>query len=414
MALQDAHINTGDHYPEAAAAWPDGDGGTRSATPATPGQAEAEGATAPLGNNAKSRSAFQVDLYRLQDTAREILHWKKRLQGCRRWRQKGSNVVELYATTADNRWHYKKLQQCADVWCCPLCAIAIQERRRAEMAAAIAIHRARGGDVMLLTLTNSHDVDDSLADLLDRQEKALHRFWSARSSRSIWADLDKIGHIKNLEGTHGANGWHPHYHVLLFVRSHLDKHDRECMQRVIAMRWLECCQAAGLPLPSLERGARLDGYKGVGDYLAKTGQDAVKRWALEDELAKSHTKRGRKGQRTPFDLLRDAHLGDKVAAGLFSEYARVFKGKRQLVWSRGLKADLAVQEQSDADLLQKPDIESVFKGLLSAHQWACIVKAGARAHVIAAGEAGGWPLVVELVEAAVIAFGDEVKRGNDE
>ena len=24
MALQDAHINTGDHYPEAAAAWPDG------------------------------------------------------------------------------------------------------------------------------------------------------------------------------------------------------------------------------------------------------------------------------------------------------------------------------------------------------------------------------------------------------
>src|SRR5690606_10234217 len=120
MALQDAHINTGDHHPQAAAAWPDGDGGTRSATPATPGQAEAEGATAPLGNNAKSRSAFQVDLYRLQDTAREILHWKKRLQGCRRWRQKGSNVVELYATTANNRWHYKKLQQCADVWCCPL------------------------------------------------------------------------------------------------------------------------------------------------------------------------------------------------------------------------------------------------------------------------------------------------------
>ena len=30
------------------------------------------------------------------------------------------------------------------------------------------------------------------------------------------------------------------------------------------------------------------------------------------------------------------------------------------------------------------------------------------------GEAGGWPLVVELVEAAVIAYGDEVKRGNDE
>lgn len=383
--------------------------GALGATAGTAGSVVGQGAKAPLGNNGKSRSAFQADLYRLQDTAREILHWKKGLQGCQRWRQKGSSIVELYATTNNNRWHYKKLQRCADVWCCPLCAVAIQERRRAEMAAAIAIHRARGGDVLLLTLTNSHDLGDSLADLLDRQEKALHRFWSSRASRSIWVDLGKIGHIKNLEGTHGGHGWHPHYHVLLFVRSHIGKHEREFMQRVIAMRWLECCQAAGLPLPSLDRGARLDGYKGVGDYLAKTGQEAVRRWALEDELAKSHTKRGRKGQRTPFDLLRDAHLGDKVAAGLFVEYARVFKGKRQLVWSRGLKADLAVQEQSDVELLEQPDFESVFKGLLSAHQWACIVKAGARAHVIAAGEAGGWPLVVELVEAAVIGYGDQVK-----
>jgi hypothetical protein len=40
--------------------------------------------------------------------------------------------------------------------------------------------------------------------------------------------------------------------------------------------------------------------------------------------------------RTPWDLARDfQETGDCRSAELFREFARAFKGKKQLVWSRG-------------------------------------------------------------------------------
>ena len=102
--------------------------------------------------------------------------------------------------------HYKGLQTCGSVWHCPVCAAKISERRRAELMAAIATWKAQGGSVLFLTLTNSHDRKDRLADLLEGQRKALKRFWNDRASRQLWEGLGVAGSIKATEVTHGASG----------------------------------------------------------------------------------------------------------------------------------------------------------------------------------------------------------------
>ena len=56
----------------------------------------------------------------------------------------------------------------------------------------------------------------------------------------------------------------------------------------------------------------------------------ISKWGLEDELTRGHTKKGRAGGETPFDLLRAvlADKEDRQAAALFLEFSQCFKGKR--------------------------------------------------------------------------------------
>ena len=54
------------------------------------------------------------------------------------------------------------------------------------------------------------------------------------------------------------------------------------------------------------------------------------------------------------DLLRAvlADKSDKQSAAIFIEYAEAFHGKRQLVWSKGLKKRLAVVDLTDEEINQ--------------------------------------------------------------
>ena len=73
----------------------------------------------------------------------------------------------------------------------------------------------------MLTLTFPHYLGDNLKALLSRLELALSRFFGARKAKAIFGQMGKIGHIKALEVTHGRNGWHPHFHLLIFTKQEL-------------------------------------------------------------------------------------------------------------------------------------------------------------------------------------------------
>lgn len=363
----------------------------------------AQGAKAPLGSNAKSDAAFRtVERFALQAVARDLLP-SERVRHCLRTRQRGAKHVEVWRSVEYRRAHYKRLQTCGSVWHCPVCAAKISERRRAELEACTALHKASGGGLALLTLTNSHSRADRLSDLLEAQAVALKRFWTDRASLRLFKRLGVVGLVRAVEVTHGnANGWHPHYHILLFLDSPRSAGQLKAIRFDLAQRWIDCCKAAGLPLPDLEHGADIRGADWAARYASK--------WGLEQEVTKGHTKKGRGDRATPWDLLRRALAGDQRAGVLFQEFAQAFKGKRQLYWSSGLKDRFAVEEKADEQLAAEVEDSAVLLGSFSAHQWRCIVKAGIRAHLLIVAEDGDWGEVMHYVDGAVAVFGQEVMQ----
>ena len=141
--------------------------------------------------------------------------------------------------------------------------------------------------------------------------------------KAVRAEMGYLGQIRALEVTHGRkatnNGWHPHFHILMFVTCKADAEMLAAWKLRLHERWVAYCKKAGLGAPSLEHGIDLQDGKHADRYVSK--------WGLEDELTKAHLKKGKAGGETPFDLLRAvAEDGCKQAASLFAEFAACFKG----------------------------------------------------------------------------------------
>lgn len=341
--------------------------------------------------------------FALQSVVREVMP-KSRTANCLRLRarvQDGSAASVRVMLNAEHQTaSYHGLQTCSSVWSCPVCAAKIAERRRGELSSAVAMHRAQGGECLLLTLTTPHQRADDLRQLLANQAKAIGRFWVDKTVRTILASIGLVGQVRAAEVTHGRksksnNGWHPHYHVILFAGSEgrcigFDKAKMRDVRVRLYLRWAHLCEKSGLGVPSFEHGLDLAGGERAAGYVTK--------WGIEDELVRGHTKKARHGE-TPFDLLRAllADPGDRQAAALFSEFSAAFKGRRQLHWSPGLKARFAVEESTDEQIADRVDEGAELLGRLDAFQWRDVLAVEGRFEVLRLAVAGGWPAVVSFL-----------------
>lgn len=374
------------------------------------------GAGAPLGTNAKFAALPQttdpvtgeitggevvynpmlarIQRFILQSVARKFLP-KSRTDKCLRLRQ-ASKEVQVWQSKEYKTTSYSGLQTCGSVWACPVCSAKIAERRRAEIVAAMAAHKAAGGCMNLLTLTAPHQRTDQLGDLLKKQALALKKMFTDFTVRKVLTEMGVLGQIKALEVTHGRlsefnNGWHPHYHFLMFAGSGVDlaRFDGPQMKDwavKLYLRWQACCEGAGLGTPSFAHGLKLDDGSKAAKYVAK--------WGLEDEMTKGHTKKAISGE-TPFDMLRSYadDPTDKQAGALFKEFADTFKGKQQLRWSPGLKKRFAIGESSDDELAAQMDDYAVMLGKITLDEWRDVVRVEGRGTVLMLAANGGWDAV---------------------
>lgn len=334
--------------------------------------------------------ASTVERYMLQAASRDLLP-KSITAKCMRVKR-SKELVQVWKSKEHKKAHYVGLVTCGSVWACPVCAAKISERRRIEVKQAMDAHKAAGGCVNLLTLTCPHQRTDDLVVLLPKQAKALNRFWSDRITKAILAEMGTVGQIRAAEVTHGRlspqnNGWHPHYHIMLFqgVGVDLARFDQAQMmdwQVRLYLQWAKACKAAGLGEPSFTHGLKLDGGDKAEKYMTK--------WGLENELTKGHIKKALHGE-TPFDLLR-AYLSDKAdkqAAALFIEYAQAFKGKRQLHWSKGLKKRYQVADKTDDALAAETEDKCAFLADITDPQWADVLAVKGRGVALQVAAAGG-------------------------
>lgn len=372
-----------------------GEGGK---TPGEPSKIRPERLSKTAAKNARRSERME-----LQRTAARLTP-NLRVAHCL-WTPTGQ-TVELLRRQADAR--FQGVQTCGSVWNCPCCSARISEVRRGELRQLEewAGSPKRGLRLVMMTLTARHR-NRALRDLVDRLGKA----WRRMQNRKGWQRFRQgalSGYVRVIEATHGAkNGWHPHYHVLLLIEADSDEQALAMLEPFRAV-WLDCLRKEGLT-GTAQRAFHIQAGDAVSAYISKHGRyeadqkaatKARQFWGIAEEMTLARTKRGRgegegKG-RSPWQILRDAHSGDEASEKLWQEYALVMHGRRQQVWSDGLKEKIGLLEIEDEEAAEGEEYTEDADETLAVWtkaEWRRV--RSRRAEILAAAEAGGDAVAVE-------------------
>lgn len=343
----------------------------------------------------KDEASRRVYRWALQSAARQLLP-KERVTWCFRRVVPGKTGVDVLHSPSVKRAHYRNLMICASLWICPVCASKISERRRVELTHAI--ENAKGMRVALVTFTMHHERRDKLTSLLDDLLASFRKLKAGRQWQRVESQFGVVGSVRALEVTHWLNGWHCHLHVLFFFPKDADL---DKLRSVMSERWRAVLAENGRTADD-EHGVDVSTRDGdVARYVAKYGHEPTKaRWNIEHEVVKASSKIGAYDHRTPFQILGDYMAGDKRSGYLFKEYAAAFKGKRQLVWSRGLRAALRIgKEETDEEIAKRFEQDAVVLATLSLEQWKVILANDARAEVLEVASSGDAGKLLDYVHS---------------
>lgn len=311
----------------------------------------------------------------LQSCARKLLPQERVCSCCRVPKEKAAGV-DIHHSTKFDSYHFGNLITCGSVWLCPVCAAKITERRRRELNQIIDQAIFRLNAVAMLTLTVPHQYGDSCQVVTDKLLKAKELMQHRKTWKKLMMLYRCFGDIRAFEVTHGINGWHPHFHILLFFDfEKLSLRDRVHIRAVILDCWQKACLSVGLPLPNRHGVTLQTCNKAVAGYIQKFG--------IDYEMTRGHLKQGRKGGRTPFALLSDYLAGDQLAGSLFREYASVFKGKKQLVFSRGLRKMFGLEdEKTDAELAELQENDATLFATIPFAVWRVVLRSDQRGQLL--------------------------------
>lgn len=273
----------------------------------------------PLDNiTNNSARLHNRDFYKMRDTAAKILdHSRTHICGKRL-------INGLWVPVIKNIYdkkHYSNLMKCGSVWVCPVCNYRIGSVRRIEIENIVDRAKSEGKKIYHLTLTIRH----SQFDDLEKQLKEMSGYFANISKKKTYKELFKnTKYIRALEITHGSNGWHPHYHILLITHS-LD-HDKLSK---FTHEWNELTR-------STEENTKLrqcNSQEDIEEYISK--------FEIKQELTNSVNKTSQ----NYWGFLCDPEGNEK----LIKEYYKATKGMRSITFSRGLKIkkDEEIMELSD-------------------------------------------------------------------
>jgi hypothetical protein len=315
--------------------------------------------------------------------------------------------VSILKSQDSGRAFYGNVKRCGSLWVCPICAARISERKRKELQQGLETWKVRGGTVYLLTWTVPHHPGNDTRALCDQLLQARERL----KNRTCWRKFAKAigfkGSVRALETTYGTNGSHVHIHELLFCMP--GENVRIPQASDLLSAWRSACLTAGFPDHAVNN-AGFDNHSidiRDGNYAASY----VGKWGLDCELTKSHIKKGHQSGRTAWDLLRASVAGDISAGHLFQQHARAFKGRRQLVWSRGLRALLGLGiEKTDEQLAEESTETAQQVTTVDRCNWRCVLRNHAQADLLITAETEGEEGVKRLLRVLADRSNRDCKR----
>jgi hypothetical protein len=293
--------------------------------------------------------------------------------------------------------HYAGLETCGSIWACPVCSAKIRNTRAEEISGAAARWDLAGNSVYMVTFTAPHDLGMKLSALLPVIADSFRAVISGRAWIKLKKSTGIVGTIRSVEVTHGANGWHPHLHVLVFIEGDPGASGLVQLSRHFREKWKRAIVKAGYRAPDEVHGVKIERCMSAaeaGAYIAKT-QDGK---APGNELARGDMKTGRNGNRAPFQILEDFRwTGDAEDIGLWRAYERATKGHQAITWSKGLRAMLAVEEKTDEDLAAE-EVGGEVIVMIPAKTWREVVAVpGLPAHLLDVAERGGAAAVADAL-----------------
>ena len=334
----------------------------------------------------------RLERFELQSIASEILGPHKSLDRagnlqpprvCKCLRVPRQRYVEVWKSKKNDLAYYGGLVICGSVWDCLPCAAKISEKRGSEIKQAVESWEAQGGSVQMLTLTFPHYENQKCKPLRDKFQAARKLMKNRKTYKRLMVQIGLSGDINRTEVTYGKNGWHVHCHTILFTDGKV-----KLSPGAIFEAWATACVDSGLPSPSGAHGVKISSPKEIADYIAKQGKE-TSNWTLDKEMTKGHIKRGGIEGMTPFDLLRSFRDTKNVNhKRLFVEYSKTFKGTRQLVWSKGLKAKFHIEEVTDEEAAESTDELDELMSMIEPKLWAYIRKNDYRGKLLEAANLG--------------------------
>ena len=318
---------------------------------------------------------IQRDRRREREGLRDVLNrvsTLKRCQDCGWVKKRGKKRQPAEIAARDGRAYWRKVQRCASIHTCRCAgARSAVAAHSLEISQAAATWIDAGNEVYMITFTSPHDLGMALAALLTLISAAFRSVISGRAWLRLKDELGIVGTIRSLEVTHGPSGWHPHLHVLVFVRGRLDARGawlssiaisrasssaamrfpaagagssrcgcRDCGKkkiRSVLARDPCVCGGPAYKSPSYEHGVQIERcYSGGGaaEYICKT--ELTKR-SPGNELARGDMKTARGEHRVPFEILASAGEGNEADLRLWREYEHATDGHQCITWSKGLR-----------------------------------------------------------------------------
>lgn len=311
--------------------------------------------------------------FRLRDKLRA---WATTPRVARCGRTQVAPTVDICTRMVDGKSaaYVRGLLTCGSVWACPVCSAKIRAERASEVQHVVAWH----GDAMLWTLTVRHARGHALADVRRGVSKAMRLMARGAPWRRWKARVGFVGSVRALEVTHGANGWHPHLHLVLLVRD-VGALEREATW--LAERWRSCVVAAlgAAHAPDIAHGSDIRRCADA-TYLAKLGLEVT-----DASGAKSG------GGRSPWRIARDAAEGDELAdVRLWREFCDAMFGARMLTWSAGLRARAGLgPDVADAELAADQERPGDVEVRLSRRLWRRIGSTAVLLRLLEVAELGG-------------------------
>lgn len=240
------------------------------------------------------------------------------------------------AETADGS--PRPTKTCDRAWECALCAVPTLLERRADIRWSLNAAREVGSQVLFVTLTVSHSLDDAVEGTTRMLEDAYDYLLNdGRRGTVLRRELDIWLIDRTFQVAWGEQGFHPHYHLLVFLKPGA-RADAVVVEKRLASAWREALDATA------QKSGRDTSRPKRGVHVREvTDDDAVAFYLTKLPVGPSGTPTG-----VFVALVEVAKHGDgdcycpqcRRWVARWREYAAAVTGHRKRFWARGVTSEL--------------------------------------------------------------------------